>query len=121
MALLLRRGVRNVEAQLPVEALEDFDAAITLAPDLPEAWHLRAQAYLRAGDISAAVRDLQEVLRLESRHWAALLTLAAAQEEAGDAAGALRSLQAALEINPKMAGGADRLRELRRKVEGEAL
>ncbi|GGC59896.1 hypothetical protein GCM10011504_42630 [Siccirubricoccus deserti] len=121
VALLLRRGVRNVEAQLPVEALEDFDAAITLAPDLPEAWHLRAQAYLRAGDISAAVRDLQEVLRLESRHWAALLTLAAAQEEAGDAAGALRSLQAALEINPKMAGGADRLRELRRKVEGEAL
>jgi tetratricopeptide (TPR) repeat protein len=121
VTLLLRRGARNVEAQLPVEALEDFDAAITLAPEFPEAWHLRAQAYLRAGDIPGAVRDLQEVLRLEPRHWAALLTLAAAQEEAGDAAGALRSLQAALAINPKMAGGADRLRELRRKAEGEAL
>jgi tetratricopeptide (TPR) repeat protein len=121
VTLLLRRGTRNMEAQLPGEALEDLDAAITLAPEFPEAWHLRAQAYLRAGDIPAAVRDLQEVLRLEPRHWVALLTLAAAQEEAGDAAGALRSLQAALAINPKMAGGAERLRELRRKAEGEAL
>jgi tetratricopeptide (TPR) repeat protein len=121
VTLLLRRGMRNVEAQLPEEALEDFDAAITLAPQFPEAWHLRAQAYLRAGDIRAAVRDLQEVLRLEPRHWPALVTLAVAQDEAGDAAGALRSLQAALAIDPKMPGGAERLRDLRRKAEGEAL
>jgi tetratricopeptide (TPR) repeat protein len=121
VTLLLRRGMRNVEAQLPEEALEDFDAAITLSPEFAEAWYLRAQAYLRAGNIPAAVRDLQEVLRLEPRHWPALVTLAAAQDEAGDAAGALRSLRAALAINPKMPGGAERLRELRRKAEGEAL
>ena len=34
--------------------------------------------------------------------------------------GALRSLQAALAINPHMTGGAERLREQRRKVEGDA-
>ncbi|MFC7473742.1 tetratricopeptide repeat protein [Dankookia sp. GCM10030260] len=117
--LLLRRGARNVEARLPAEALEDFDAAITLQPDFPDAWYLRAQAYARAGDSAAAARDLQEALRLEPRHWAALMSLAALQEEAGNAMGALRSLEAALAINPRMPGGADRLKEQRRKAEGD--
>jgi tetratricopeptide (TPR) repeat protein len=119
VGLLLRRGLRNMEAQLPGEALEDFDAAITLAPEFPEAWHLRAQANARTGDLAAAARDLQEALRLEPRHWAVLLSLSALQEEAGNAAAALRSLEAALAINPKMPGGATRLRELRRKAEGD--
>jgi tetratricopeptide (TPR) repeat protein len=121
VTLLLRRGARNIDAQLPADALEDFDAAITLQPDFADAWFLRAQAQSRSGDRAAAGRDLQETLRLEPRHWPALISLSALQEEAGDAAGALRSLTAALAINPKMPGGADRLRELRRKSEGEAL
>ena len=121
VSLLMNRGMRNMQAQLPAEALEDFDAALTLAPEYAEAWLLRAQAHARAGDPVAAARDLQEVLRLEPRHWIALLSLSALQDEAGDAEGALRSLQAALAINPHMPGGADRLREMRRKAEGDAL
>jgi len=120
VGLLLRRGARNQEAQVPGEALEDYDAAITLAPDFAESWFLRALAQRGAGDSAAAARDLQEALRLEPRHWAALLALAGLQDEAGDAAGALRSLQAALAINPRMPGGEARLREQRRKAEGDA-
>jgi tetratricopeptide (TPR) repeat protein len=119
VSLLLRRGTRNIEAQLPAEALEDFDAAITLAPEFAEAWFLRAQAHMRAGAVEAAVRDLQEVLRLEARHWPALVTLSAIQDEAGDARGALRSLEAALALNPRMPGGEARLREQRRRAEGD--
>jgi tetratricopeptide (TPR) repeat protein len=121
VSLLMSRGMRSMQAQLPAEALEDFDAALTLAPDFTEAWLLRAQAHARAGDPVAAARDLQEVLRLEPRHWIALLSLSVLQDEAGDAEAALRSLQAALAINPQMPGGADRLREMRRKTEGDAL
>ena len=121
VALLMNRGMRNMQAQLPAEALEDFDAALTLAPDFTEAWLLRAQAHARAGDPHAAARDLQEVLRLEPRHWVALLALSNLQDEAGAAEAALRSLQAALAINPRMPGGANRLREMRRKAEGDAL
>ncbi len=120
VTLLLRRGVRNVEANLPAEALEDFDAALTLDPRFAEAWYLRAQAYGRAGDAAGAARDLQEVLRLEPRHWPALMSLAGLQEERGEAAAALRSVEAALAIHPRMSGGQDRLRELRRKAEGDA-
>lgn len=119
VGLLLRRGARNLEAEVPAEALEDYDAAITLAPDFAEAWFLRAQANLRSGAPAAAARDLQEVLRLEPRHWPALTMLAAIQDEAGDPQGALRSLRAALAINPRMPGGEIRLREQRRKAEGD--
>jgi tetratricopeptide (TPR) repeat protein len=119
VTLLLRRGARNVEAQLPAEALEDFDAAITLQPDFADAWYLRAQAYARAGDMAAAARDLQEALRLEPRHWPALLSLSMLQDEASNAMAALRSLEAALAINPHMPGGAERLKEQRRKAEGD--
>ena len=119
VTLLLRRGARNVEAQLPAEALEDFDAAITLQPDFADAWFLRAQAHARAGDSAAAARDLQEALRLEPRHWMALLSLSSLQDEAGNAMGALRTLEAALAINPRMPGGQERLREQRRKAEGD--
>lgn len=121
VTLLMNRGIKNMQSQLPGEALEDFDAALTLAPEYAEAWLMRAQAYSRAGDSAAAARDLQEALRLEPRHWMALLTLSAIQDEAGDAAGALRSLRAALALNPKMPGGETRLRDLRRKAEGDAL
>ena len=121
VALLVNRGMRNMQAQLPAEALEDFDAALTLAPEFTEAWLLRAQAHSRAGDSVAAARDLQEALRLKPRHWVALLALSTLQDEAGDPAAALRSLRAALAINPRMPGGANRLRDLRRKAEGDEL
>ena len=120
VTLLLRRGVRNLEADQAEDALEDFDAAITLGPEVAEAWHLRAQAQARLGEAAAAARDLQESLRLEPRNWGALLTLAALQQELGNTAGALRSLDAALAIHPKLPGGAARREELRRKVEGDA-
>ena len=118
--LLLRRGARNLAARTHDEALEDFDAAITLSPQSAEAWHQRAQAFAALGDPAAAARDLQEALRLEPRHFGALMTLSLLQEEAGDAAAALRSMEAALALHPRLRGGQARLRELRRKAEGDA-
>lgn len=118
--LLLRRGARNLAARTYDEALEDFDAALILAPESAEAWFQRAQAYAAMGDGRAAARDLQEALRLEPRHFAALVLLSRLQEQAGDAQGALRSMEAALAIHPRLGGGQERLRELRRKAEGDA-
>jgi tetratricopeptide (TPR) repeat protein len=121
VALLLNRGIRNLRGNNAGDALEDFDAAIVLAPTLADAWHWRAQAHAAAGDPLAAAADLRECLRLEPRHFPALVTLARLQEEAGDARGALRSFEAALALHPRLAGGAERLRELTREAEGEEM
>ena len=43
--LLLRRGVRNMAARVPEEALEDFDAAIVLSPGAAEAWLLLSRRW----------------------------------------------------------------------------
>ncbi len=120
-ALLVRRGLRNLQAEEAAEAVEDFDAALTLEPGAAEAWLLRARALMSLGDRTAAARDLQEALRLEPRHFGALVALSELQSEAGNAPGALRSLEAALALHPKMPGGDARLRELRRQAEGDAL
>ena len=117
--LLLARGQRNLAGNHPEEALEDFDAAIILAPDAVDPWFGRALAAHLAGDSAAALRDLQQVLRLEPRHWQALQQLSVWQEESGNTTGALRSFEAALAINPRLRGGEARLRELRRKAVGE--
>lgn len=119
VALLLNRGIRTLRGGGAEEALEDFDAAITLAPRLADAWHWRAQAQARAGDRPAALADLRECLRLEPRHFGALLTLSRIEEEAGNGAAALRAMEAALAIHPRLPGGTERLRDLVRKVEGE--
>jgi tetratricopeptide (TPR) repeat protein len=120
-ALLLRRGVRNLNASEAAEALEDFDAALVLEPGAPDVWLMRAQALARLGDRAAAARDIQEALRLEPRHFGALVQLSEMLDEAGDAQGALRAFEAALALHPHLAGAEPRRRELRRKAEGEAL
>lgn len=119
--LLLRRGVRNIQADATADALEDFDAALVLEPGAAEGWLLRAQAYSRLGDTAAAARDLQEALRLEPRHFGALMQLSQLQEDTGDLRGALRSLNAALALHPRLPGGEQRRTELVRRVEGVAL
>lgn len=121
VGLLLNRGVRNLRANQPNDALEDFDAAITLAPTLADAWHWRAQAYAMAGDRVAAAADLRECLRLDPRHFPALISLSRLQEEAGDHRGALLSHETVLAMHPRLAGGNERLRELLRKAEGEEM
>lgn len=119
VTLLMARGQRNLAGNQPIEALEDFDAAIILSPDAVDPWFGRALAAHRAGDVPAALRDLQQVLRLEPRHWHALQQLSSWQEETGNTVGALLSFEAALAINPRLRGGEIRLRELRRKAVGD--
>jgi tetratricopeptide (TPR) repeat protein len=119
VALLLNRGIRSLRAGQPGDALEDFDAAITLAPGLADAWYGRAQAYAGVGDPAAAARDLAEALRLEPRHWPSLASLSRLQEDRGEMTGAQRSHEAVLAIHPFIAGGQERLRELRRAAEGD--
>lgn len=120
VTLLMRRGLRNMQAGAMSEALEDFDAALDLAPDLAEGWHLRASVLVHAGDLDGAARAVQQALAREARHFAALVTLSRIAEARGDLAAAIRAQQAALAIHPRLPGGTQRLNELRRLLEGEA-
>ncbi len=120
LVLLIRRGMRNLEANAAAEAVEDFDAALTLEPDIAEALVLRAEALARAGEPRQAAEDLRRALALEPRHFGALVSLSTLLEESGDAMGAFRAMEAAMALHPRMRGGEARLRDLRRRALGEA-
>lgn len=118
--LLLLHGFNDLTADHPDEALADFDAALDLQPDLQEGWHGRAMARARLGDMQGAARDIAEVIKREPRQFAALEDLSRIAEQQGDWKGAYDAWNRAMEIDPKTPGGADRLKDLKRRAFGEA-
>ena len=117
--LLLMHGFKALTESQPNDAFDDFNAALDLQPDLSEGWHGRALARARLGDTAGAERDIEHVIRLEPRQFAALEDLSHMAETAGDWQGALAAWQEALEIDPRAPGGAERLKELRRRAFGD--
>ncbi len=119
VTLLMSRGLRLLQAGQYGDASDCFSDAITLAPDLAEAWHQRAIARYHAGDVTGAVRDLQETVTLEPRNFAAFRTLTDIAAARKDWKGAYAAWQTVMALDPKTPGGADRLRELKRHAVGE--
>jgi tetratricopeptide (TPR) repeat protein len=119
VTLLMGRGLRELQAQSNDDAVESFSDAITLDPNLAEAYYQRAIARYHAGDTDGAIRDLGETLKREPRDFAALRTLSDIAAAREDWKGAYAAWEKMLEIDPKTPGGEDRLNELKRKAFGE--
>jgi cytochrome c-type biogenesis protein CcmH/NrfG len=119
VTLLMSRGLRTMKAGEDDEAVNSFSDAITLQPDVAEAWHQRALARYHQGDVNGAIHDLEETVQLQPRDFAAFRTLtdiAAARE---DWKAAYAAWQKVMELDPKTPGGDERLRYLKRKAVGE--
>lgn len=117
--LLMTRGARSLSAGDGLEAIQDFDAALALEPNLTDAFGRRAMARYHEGDIPGALRDLEETLRREPRHFGAWRSLSSLAEAQGNFPSALAAWKKLLEIDPKTSGAQARLKELTKKVEGE--
>ena len=112
--LLLSRAMRELGENAPGDAVDSFDAALDLSPDLLEAWRGRALARAQMGDAAGAVRDLQEAVRREPRDFAAFQELSHIAESRGDLEGAILAWRKVLELDPKSPQGAGRMRTLQR-------
>ena len=119
VTLLMSRGMRDLKAGISQDALEDFSSALALDPNLAEAYHRRALARYALGDVEGALRDIEETLRHEPREFAALQSLSHIAEERRDWKGAYAAWKKVLELDPKTAGGEERLHDLRRRAFGE--
>jgi tetratricopeptide (TPR) repeat protein len=83
------------------EAARDFlDEAAKLAPDYAEVWNRRALIAFGDEEYGAAMRDIQETLRREPRHFGALTGLGVIYENLGQERAALEAYRAALDIHP---------------------
>ncbi len=117
--LLIRRGLRDLDNNAADEALADFDAVITLEPELAEAYSRRALARALQGDNAGAIADLEQALLREPRNFPALQGLSRIAESRGDWKNALAAWQKVLEIDPRTPDGQKRLNMLKRKAYGE--
>lgn len=118
--LLLSRADRELMNNDGDEAVQDYDAVLTLEPDFAEGYNHRAAARAAQGDYQGAVRDIEEVLKRDPRNFSALQGLSRIAEQQKNWKGALEAWQKSLDIDPRTPGGLDRLDMLQKKVDGEA-
>ncbi len=117
--LLLSRGEREMGADADDEAVRDFDAVLALEPEFAEGYNHRAAARAATGDYAGAIRDIEETLKRDPRHFPALQGLSRIAEKQGNWRGALEAWRRALDIDPRTPGGLARLEMLQKKVEGQ--
>jgi Tfp pilus assembly protein PilF len=86
---------------------------------MAEAYTQRGWARFETGNYPGAVADLREALTLDPRHFSAFATLSRIAEARADWKGALAAWEKVMEMSPNAPGGAERLRELRKKALGE--
>lgn len=96
-----------------------LDRIVTLEPGWAEGWNKRATLRYRAGDLNGALKDAEQALTLEPRHYGALLGLSVVHRENGDKKRALDALRKALALDPQRKDIAADVDKLRLDVEGQ--
>ena len=115
---------RAVDAQTVGEfdtARALYDRAIMIDPDYAEAWSRRASLFLNDENFPEALRDLDEALRLEPRHFGAWAGLGIMMETMGAEKEALEAYRQALEIYPFMTQALQAEKRLAKQAEGQGL
>jgi tetratricopeptide (TPR) repeat protein len=118
---LMQGGVTVLEKGDYARAQEIFSTMIELKPDYAEAYNKRASVRFLAGDYAGSVADIERTLKLEPRHFGALAGLGTIMERLDNLDEALRAYRRALAANPHLNDGADKLKELRRRIDAKEL
>ena len=119
--LLISRGLRSMKAEQWDDAIGCFNDAIVLKPDFAEAYRQRGLAKYQYGDTPGAVADLGEAVKLEPRDFLAYRSLTEIATAREDWKAAYLAWQKVMDLDPRTAGGEERLRDLKQKAVGEDL
>jgi tetratricopeptide (TPR) repeat protein len=95
-----------------------LDQASDLAPNYAEPWNRRANLAYQSEDYPAAIAAIQETLKREPRHFAAMAGLGLIYEELGQQRAALEAFRAALVIHPHYEVALQGVRRLEPRVDG---
>ena len=119
--LLMTRGFDALREDDFDRAYFYFDEVVTLAPEFAEGWAKRAAVHYIREDYAQALRDIEQVLRLEPRHYQAMAGFGIILEELGDKKGALEAFRRALALNPWLENIGERIAPLELEVEGRGI
>lgn len=99
-------------------ALRFLDQAGDLAPEFAEVWNRRANLAYEADDYAGAIAAIQETLKRQPRHFAALAALGLIYEELGQDKAALDAFRAALAVHPHYQAALEGAERLEPRVDG---
>jgi tetratricopeptide (TPR) repeat protein len=97
------------------------DEAAAILPSYAGAWYRRSILRYDLDDRSGAIRDIQETLKREPRHFAALTGLGLIYEDMGQERAALEAYRHVLAIHPFVEEARQGVRRLETKIEGVEL
>jgi len=117
--LLMQRATVSMQARQYPLALLLFDKLVALEPDWAEAWNQRATTRFLAGDRDGAMADINQVMKLEPRHFGALAGMGMILQGAGLDKSALEIFKKALAIYPLEPNIQKLVEKLTLEVEGE--
>jgi tetratricopeptide (TPR) repeat protein len=100
LAALTERGMAYYELKKYHPSIDDFSAALELAPDEGWLYEQRGRAYLDDGDYQSALAAFEQAAELLPDSPMTLLRLGLAHDRLGNHAEAIRIYQTALDINP---------------------
>ncbi|WP_238150104.1 tetratricopeptide repeat protein [Pararhodobacter aggregans] len=118
---LFQRGEAALQAGQAAEAIDHFSAVLDYAPDFAEAWNGRATAYFLANRMGQSLADIEQVLRLNPRHFGALAGLGIILEQLDRPEEALEAYRASLAIHPHQQQVVDSVRRLELASAGQSL
>jgi tetratricopeptide (TPR) repeat protein len=115
---LMQQGIVALNDRRYAAALEAFDRMVEQAPEFAEGWNKRATVHFLMGNWQASVRDIQQTLALEPRHFGALFGLGMIYDTLKQPEAALRSFEATLALNPHSGSTRQRIEQLREQLRG---
>lgn len=118
---LLRRGREAMEADDLEAAYGHLTALTDHAPEFAEGWNARATLLYRMGRYGPSIADIQRVLALEPRHFAALTGLGIMLEEMEEWDAALAAYRAAHAIHPHRPDIEEAIGRIEQQLEGRTL
>lgn len=119
--LLMSRAEEAVALGDTEHARALYDRCILIKPDYAEAWNRRAALFLADDKFDEALRDLNEVLAIEPRHFGAWTGLGFIMQQLGANDEALDAFEEALKIHPNLQAAKQSAAQLKPKSAGQAL
>ncbi|WP_047456954.1 hypothetical protein [Rhizobium rhizogenes] len=116
--LLMQWADKAVQEKRNPAAMDFLDQVISLKPDYAEGWNRRATLNYAIGDYRKSMEDIDQVLRIEPRHFGALAGMAAILTEAGRDEMALKAWERFLEIYPANRAAQEQVNTLSEKIAG---
>ena len=121
LTLSLAKGSKLMSQGKLENSYKIFSTIIEVSPSWAEGWNKRATVLYLMGKYQDSLNDINEVLKLENRHFGALSGQGLVQIKLGNYEKAIKSYQAVQKIYPSIRAAKVMIPQLRELIKNEAI